>query len=154
MERNVKPQLIFYTILIMFAVVPIINLLMVFNEQLHLPEGLSFIEEWMKESEAQAARLTEVFLVMDTPQELFYNLLIIAILPAIGEEFLFRGILQRLFHELTKNIHVTIFITAALFSAIHMQFYGFLPRMLLGVMFGYLYVLEWKYLDTGIRTFC
>jgi uncharacterized protein len=128
------------TTIIMFAIVPLINLLMVFNAELHLPSFLSVVEQWMKSSEEKAARLTEVFLVMKTPGELYYNLLIIAVLPALGEELLFRGILQRLFNDLTKNIHVAIFITAALFSAIHMQFYGFLPRMVLGVLFGYLFV--------------
>jgi len=140
LTEKVNFNVLSYTILIMFAVVPLINVLMVFNQQLHLPEFLSSIEEWMKSSEANAARITEVFLIMNSPDELLYNLLIIAVLPAIGEEFLFRGVLQRLFHEMTNNIHVTILITAALFSAIHMQFYGFLPRMVLGVLFGYLMV--------------
>jgi membrane protease YdiL (CAAX protease family) len=66
------------------------------------------------------------------------NLLMIAILPAIGEELLFRGVLLRLFREWTKNVHVAIIITALLFSFIHFQFYGFLPRFLMGVLFGYL----------------
>ncbi len=67
------------------------------------------------------------------------NLLMIAILPAIGEEFFFRGILQRLFSEWFKNIHVAIFITAFIFSAIHFQFFGFFPRFLLGLYLGYLF---------------
>jgi len=64
----------------------------------------------------------------------------IAILPAIGEELLFRGVLQRIFANWTKNIHLGVWIAAILFSAMHMQFYGFLPRMMLGVLFGYLFV--------------
>jgi membrane protease YdiL (CAAX protease family) len=129
-----------YTILIMFASVPLINLMIAYNEQMHLPGFLSSIEEWMKKSEENAKRITEVFLKIDSPGDLFYNLLIIALLPALGEEFLFRGVLQKMFQEMTRNIHLTVFITAALFSAIHMQFYGFLPRMFLGVLFGYLLV--------------
>jgi uncharacterized protein len=64
----------------------------------------------------------------------------IAILPAIGEELMFRGVIQRIFTNWTKNYHWGIWISAFLFSAMHMQFYGFLPRMLLGGMFGYLLV--------------
>jgi uncharacterized protein len=94
----------------------------------------------MKESEAQAMKITEAFLKMETTQDLLINLLVIAVVPAIGEELLFRGVLQRLFQELTKNIHLTVFLSAAIFSAIHMQFYGFLPRMFLGVLFGYMLV--------------
>jgi membrane protease YdiL (CAAX protease family) len=64
---------------------------------------------------------------------------VIAVLPAIGEELVFRGIIQRELFRGTNNIHVAIWISAAIFSAIHIQFYGFVPRMLLGALFGYLY---------------
>lgn len=140
LEQKPTAPAVAYTILLMFAAVPLINLMMSVNQQMHLPEFLSGVEQWMKESEENAMKITEAFLKMDTTSELFYNLLIVAVLPALGEEFLFRGILQRLFHEQTKNIHLAIFLTAALFSAFHMQFYGFLPRMFLGVLFGYLLV--------------
>jgi len=135
-----KPIVLGLSILLMFSAVPLINLIHIFNQQLELPAFLSGIEEWMKQSEANAQRITEVFLNIKTTQELYYNLLIVAILPALGEEFLFRGVLQRLFKELTNNVHAAVIITAILFSAIHMQFYGFFPRMLLGLMFGYLLV--------------
>jgi hypothetical protein len=88
--------------------------------------------------EDSAARLTELFLVTDTTRDLMMNLLMIAILPAIGEEFLFRGVIQRLFTEWTRNNHIGIFLAAFLFSFIHFQFYGFLPRFMLGLFFGYL----------------
>ena len=65
------------------------------------------------------------------------GLLVIALLPAIGEELVFRGILQRELWRGTLNIHVAIWVSAAIFSAIHMQFYGFVPRLLLGALFGY-----------------
>lgn len=134
------PVVFIATVVIMFAAVPLINLMMAYNQHLHFPEFLSSVETWMKESEAQAMKITEAFLKMETTQDMLINLLVIAVVPAIGEELLFRGVLQRLFHELTKNIHVTVFLSAAIFSAIHMQFYGFLPRMFLGVLFGYMLV--------------
>ena len=68
------------------------------------------------------------------------NLVVMAVVPAIGEEFLFRGLLQRLFTSFFKNRHASIWVTAAIFSAIHMQFYGFLPRMMIGAMLGYMLV--------------
>jgi hypothetical protein len=64
----------------------------------------------------------------------------IAFLPAIGEELLFRGVIQRIFTSWTRNQHWGIWISAILFSALHMQFYGFIPRVFLGVLFGYLLV--------------
>ncbi len=135
-----KPIILALGILLMFSAVPLINLIHIFNQQMELPSFLSGIETWMKESEANAERITEVFLSIKSTQELFYNLLIVAVLPALGEELLFRGVLQKLFKELTNNVHAAVIITAILFSAIHMQFYGFFPRMLLGLMFGYLLV--------------
>ena len=104
-----------------------------------LPEFLWRIEDWMKETEDQAARLTESFLNVDSSGGLIINLIMIAIIPAIGEELFFRGLLQRLIAEWFKNAHIAIFLASFLFAAIHLQFYGFLPRMILGVLFGYLF---------------
>lgn len=131
--------MIILAVAIMFAAVPLINLMLVWNQDMNFPPFLSGIEEWMKASEDNATRITEALLNMKSGNELFYNLLIIAVLPALGEEFLFRGILMKLFNEITNNIHAAIIITAVIFSAIHMQFYGFVPRMMLGILFGYLY---------------
>ncbi|MFN5325087.1 MAG: lysostaphin resistance A-like protein [Bacteroidota bacterium] len=119
---------------------PLVNFMVLINEQMHLPEAFQSVEQWMIESEAQLKELTEAMLNMGSFSDLAINLFIIAIIPALAEELLFRGLLQRLFLEFTKNKHAAIWISAILFSAIHMQFYGFIPRMLLGVMFGYLLV--------------
>ena len=43
------------------------------------------------------------------------------------------------FLEERGNIHLSIWASAIIFSAIHFQFYGFIPRLLLGALFGYLY---------------
>jgi len=131
---------LFLVVVIMFFASPFINFVGELNSNMHLPEWLSGIENWMKESENKAAELTEAFLKVDTIYGLFFNVFMIAILPAIGEELLFRGVIQRIFTKMTKNNHWGIWISAILFSALHMQFYGFLPRMLLGVLFGYLLV--------------
>jgi membrane protease YdiL (CAAX protease family) len=86
-----------------------------------------------------AAEMVKNLLLVDQPYELWFNLFIIAVVPAIGEEFIFRGILQKKLVEQMKNPHVAIWLAALIFSAIHMQFQGFLPRMLLGAILGYLY---------------
>jgi uncharacterized protein len=138
LHRSPHFNLIILSILIMFAAVPAINMMLYFNQQMELPSFLSKLEEWIKESEENATKITEVFLKMNSPGEMIYNLFIVALLPALGEELLFRGLIQKLFRQLTNNIHIAIFLTAILFSAIHMQFYGFLPRMMLGVLFGYM----------------
>jgi uncharacterized protein len=127
------------TTLIMFVSLPMISWATSLNEMIKLPDFMKGIEEWMKETEETAAGLTESFLKVDSVGGLLVNLLMIAIIPSIGEELFFRGLLQRLLGELFRNIHLAIFITAFLFAAIHLQFYGFLPRMMLGILFGYLY---------------
>lgn len=119
---------------------PLINFLIEVNGHMVLPEFLSGMEEWMKDYELKAQKLTEVFLADTSPQQFLVNFLMIAVLPAVGEEFLFRGVFQKLFAEITKRKILAVFITGAFFSAIHLQFYGFLPRFLLGVYFGLLLV--------------
>ncbi len=120
---------------------PVIEWFSVLNQQLVLPSWMSSVEEWMRSSEDQAAEITKAFLDTKTAGGLLGNLFIVAVLPAIGEELLFRGILQQLIKKMTGSSHRAIWITAVLFSALHLQFFGFLPRMLLGALFGYL--LEW-----------
>ena len=98
------------------------------------------IEKWMKDAEESAAEITKAFLDVKTIPGLVFNVFMIAFLPAVGEELLFRGIIQRIFTDMTKSHHWGIWISAILFSAMHFQFYGFVPRVLLGALFGYLLV--------------
>lgn len=126
--------------IIVFSSSPIINLIGQWNANMILPKWMSGIEAWMKQTEQSTAQLTELFVKADSMSVLFYNIFVIAFIPAIGEELLFRGVLQRIFTDWTKNKHVAIWITAVLFSALHFQFYGFMPRAILGAMFGYLLI--------------
>ena len=139
LDKSSRWLIYLITFALMFAALPLINWMVSVNEMMKLPDFLKGMEDWMKSAEDEAAKLTEVFMKMPVFGAFLFNLLMIALLPAIGEEFLFRGLLQRLMQEWLKNIHVAIFISAFFFSAMHMQFYGFLPRMFLGVLFGYLF---------------
>ncbi|MDP1622378.1 MAG: CPBP family intramembrane metalloprotease [Bacteroidales bacterium] len=137
-----KPSRLFayiITFALMFASLPFINWMITVNEAIQLPGFLHVVEQWMKTTEAEAAKLTETFMNMPAFGGFLFNMVMIALLPAVGEEFMFRGVLQRMLKEWLGNIHVAIFISAFLFSAMHMQFYGFFPRMMLGMMFGYLF---------------
>ncbi len=125
---------------VIIAILPFIHWVAGINEMMSLPEWLSGMEGWMRRSEEQAKELTELFLATSTPGGLVLNLFMIAVLPAIGEELLFRGVMLRLFREWTKNPHIAVLVSAFLFSALHLQFYGFLPRFLLGIVLGYLFV--------------
>jgi membrane protease YdiL (CAAX protease family) len=128
------------TAMVVFTLLPFTHWLLSINENLHLPEFLSSLETWMKNSEESAARLTEAFLKTEHLSGLFVNILIVGVLAAVGEELLFRSVLIRLFGNWFKNIHLAVVVSALLFSAFHLQFYGFLPRLMLGLLFGYLFV--------------
>jgi hypothetical protein len=105
-----------------------------------LPHFLSGVEQWMKQSEQLADKVTKLFLITNSSGVWLVNLLVMALLPALGEEMLFRGLIQRYMIGLTRNTHAAIWITACIFSAFHLQFYGFIPRLLLGALLGYLFV--------------
>ncbi len=136
MDKKVPWMHILLAIGIMICAIPAINLLADLNGQIKLPKSLDFIEHFMRQQEDTAAALTERFLQADNIGMLLINLGLMALLPALAEELTFRGTLQQIF----GNRHVAIWVTAFIFSAIHMQFYGFIPRMLMGAMFGYLFV--------------
>ena len=127
-------------ILIILLAGPMINYLVEWNEQLRLPEYLKSIEQWMQNSEESAARLTEQLLNTAKIIDMVINLLMIGILPAIGEELLFRSALIGILRKMFRNIHWPVIISAVIFSAFHLQFYGFFPRFVLGLMLGYLFV--------------
>jgi hypothetical protein len=140
LNKTVNFASVLLVLLLSFAASPFINFIGEMNANMHLPEWLSGVETWMKNAEENAAEITEAFLKVENLGGLFFNVFMVAVLPAVGEELLFRGVIQRIFINWTKSIHWGIWISAILFSALHMQFYGFIPRMFLGVLFGYLLV--------------
>lgn len=125
-------------VILMFVSLPITNLLTSWNEKMNFGETFESLEAMLKQLEETAGDLTERMLQADTFGGLLFNLLVIALIPAIGEELTFRGVLQQ---SLTKrcNAHVAVWLSAFVFSFIHFQFYGFLPRMFLGLLLGYLF---------------
>lgn len=130
-------------VLVMCSIVmaiPVLNLLTMWNARLDLPDWLQSVERQIIALEESANQLTQLFLDGNNYKDLVVNLIMIAILPAIGEEFLFRGVFQRLFSEWTRNQHWGVIMGALIFSFFHFQFYGFVPRFLLGIYFGYLLV--------------
>lgn len=135
---GISRKTVIYVILSMLVALPFLNLTIQFNEVMKLPEWMKPLEDWMIASEKDAKQLTDVVLNTGNWMDLIANLLIIGLLAAVGEELLFRGVLQNIFGRKLTNEHVVIWLTAILFSAIHLQFYGFIPRMLMGAYFGYL----------------
>ena len=115
------------------------GLLVELNAQLQLPDFLSEVEVWMKETELQLMELTKFLTDFQSITELLTGILVIGVFAGIGEEMFFRGLLQPKMQYYLRSPHLGIWVTAFIFSAIHAQFFGFLPRMFLGTVFGYLY---------------
>ena len=139
--NKVAPATLFVLVFVlMLCATPLLEWLALVNQKMQLPHALKDLEIWMRAKETEAAMLTKKLLVMHNYSDLAINLLMIAIIPAVGEELFFRGGLQNIFGQWFKNPHIAIWLTAIVFSAIHVQFFGFFPRMFLGALFGYLLV--------------
>jgi membrane protease YdiL (CAAX protease family) len=121
------------------SLVPLINAMAFLNSLLSLPEALSDFEIWMLESEKENEAIINAFVHTDNWFDWTFSFFLMAALPAVGEEIIFRGTLQKLLFEKLKNQHLAIWITAILFSAVHFQFFSFLPRVVIGAGLGYLF---------------
>ncbi|MDA0313758.1 MAG: CPBP family intramembrane metalloprotease [Bacteroidetes bacterium] len=115
------------------------GLLVYWNSQLVLPDSLSDVEQWMRDTEIQLMELTQFLTDFQSIPELLTGILVIGVFAGVGEELFFRGLIQPKVQGYLRSPHLGIWVTALIFSAIHVQFYGFLPRMFLGALFGYLY---------------
>jgi len=132
-------DIILLGILITMAFMPFNSWIIEWNSHLKLPVLLKGLEQWMQEKETSMANMTQFLTAYQSWFKLLVAITVIAIIPAIGEEVLFRGIIQRkIFHKI-PNMHISIWLSAVFFSTIHFQFYGFVPRILLGAILGYLY---------------
>ena len=138
LNRGIDGQKTIMIIVLVVISLPIINALMTWNQGLHLPTYMESTEEWMRNKEVLLTGITEIFMKPSSINALFINLLVMAVLPAFGEEFIFRGILMKWFSK-SMNIHLAIVLSAFLFSAIHIQFLGFFPRFFMGLILGYVF---------------
>jgi len=127
-----------YTVLLSIAAMVVISAIGVWNLSLDLPD--SAFEQWAQAKEAELKILTDHLIDFTSTGQFLLAIVVIGVIPAVGEELLFRGLIQNFISKISNNHHAGIWISAILFSAIHLQFYGFFPRVLLGVLFGYLYV--------------
>jgi len=123
------------TTIITFSFMPVNSLIIEWNMGIDFPD---LLENWFRDREDEAQQITKALTNFTSPNYFILAFIVIAIIPAIGEELVFRGLIQNKLWE-ASNIHVAIWVTGILFGVIHLQFYGVVPRILLGVLFGYLY---------------
>ena len=133
LQKLPKPSLIGLGFLMLVVSIPLVQYAYQVNKMIPLPQ-------WMIDMENSTGNILEAIIAKENFYEIIVNVLLIAVIPAIGEEMMFRGIIQQQFGRLLKNEHITVWLSAAFFSAIHMQFQGFLARMILGALLGYLLI--------------
>jgi membrane protease YdiL (CAAX protease family) len=139
--KTSKPATFFIlSLMLYFTFLPVLEYLIKWNQSWQLPAAFAEVERSMIAMENQAKELTELLIKYDSNWGFLKVLIVVAVLPAIGEELFFRGLLQNELKYFFKNIHVAVWVSAFVFSFIHFQFFGFIPRMVLGLMFGYAYV--------------
>lgn len=124
-------------VVIYVAMMPAMNWIVAWNESVVLPDWLAPHERWLKDSEAAAKAVTARLVDVSSIPEMLMAILYVGILTGMGEELFFRGALQNVLLKGMRNKHIAVWMAAVLFSALHLQFYGFVPRLLLGAFFGY-----------------
>jgi uncharacterized protein len=137
--QKLQGGLLLLCLFIMISFIVVDSAIIEWNKNIVFPEFLKSFELWARSHEEQAEALTKMFTQFTSFGDFAIAMIVVAVGAGICEEFLFRGIIQNELMRGTKNIHVSIWVAAFLFSAIHLQFFGFVPRMLLGGLFGYLY---------------
>lgn len=137
--KNVSYHWFIIGFVMMYAILPLNNVFAEWNAGLKLPESMSRIEELIKEMYESSAVVLEKLVNVNTFGGFVINLIMIAGLAALGEELLFRSIIQTSLIKTCKNAHVGIIIASAIFSFIHFDFYAFIPRLVLGMLLGYMF---------------
>lgn len=139
-DRRIDLRLLLLAAAALITATPMMNRLIALNEAVTLPDSLAWLEQSLKQMEEQAAATIAVMQGGTSVGDLVMNILIIGVLAGLGEELFFRGTFLRLMTTGRINPHVAVWTVAIVFSAVHLQFYGFVPRTLLGAYFGYLVV--------------
>ena len=119
---------------------PALNWIVDWNQNVHLPSSMAAWEQRMRDTEAALEQLVQPLLATNTFGEMLLAFVVVGVMAGVSEEFFFRGALMGILRRGRANIHWVVWIVAIVFSAIHFQFLGFVPRMLLGAWFGYLLV--------------
>ena len=121
------------------VILPLMSVIIAWNAGAHFPGALHGFEMWARASEDRAAELTKYLTRFNSGARFAVGVVVIALVPAVAEELVFRGVIQK---NLVRwfSPHVGVWLGAAIFSAIHFQFFGFVPRFVLGLVLGYLYL--------------
>ena len=140
LKLNTAPswKAVLFTLLTFVISMPAMNYIVAWNSSISLPDSMQAIEQWMRATEQAAQEVTEMFLHHESFLAMIGGVLLVGVLTGFSEEMFFRGGLQGIFTSQKINAHISIWFVAIMFSVLHFQFFGFVPRMLLGALFGYM----------------
>ena len=139
-KTSVKARMVLISIGFLLLALPFVQLSMLLNQAISFPDFLSGLEQQLRDQHEQVEALTENMIRMPNFGFFLLNVVLIAVLPAVAEEFFFRGFVQNFFKKWSGKVHLAIWVSAFIFSLIHFQFFAFIPRLLLGALFGYMLV--------------
>lgn len=140
LKKSISIEAITGSLLLIIVAFPMINALAEFNEMMNLPEWLNALEKNLRLTEERAMQFMEALLKTSSAGTMLINIFIIGVIPAVSEEVLFRGVLQNEIESVTSKPILAVIIAAFIFSALHYQFFTFLPRFVLGIMMGLVYI--------------
>lgn len=123
------------SIIILLLAMPAVGVLGDWNQNIHF----GALDQTFRQLNQKATEITNAMLRMKNWGSLLYDLLLIAVIPAIAEEAFFRGVLQKLFIRMTKRAWIGILIASVVFSLLHAEMLGFFPRAALGIVLGLIY---------------
>jgi membrane protease YdiL (CAAX protease family) len=138
MRARFRTSAIVLAILILVASLPMVGVLGDWNQQIHFGS----LDQSLRALNEKAQQITRAMLVMPDGGSLVFNLILIALVPAIAEEMFFRGVIQRLLVRITRRAWLGILIASIIFSLLHGEMLGFFPRVALGVVLGLIYYIS------------
>ncbi len=139
-KNTIRFKPLMLSVFVMVTIIPFITVLINLNSSIEFPVWLSALEEYFMKAEENAVQLTNSILLSAEPTDLITAIVLMAIIPGIVEEIFFRGIVQKQLLDTLNNVHYAVLMGAFLFSLFHFQFYGFIPRLIMGVLLGYIFL--------------
>lgn len=127
-------------IIVYVLALPAMNQIIEWNASIHFPQALHEVEETLRKWEESNNGITRKLLESSSIVGIITGVCIVGILTGFSEEIFFRGALQGIFVRSRIGTAISVWVAAIIFSAIHFQFFGFIPRMLMGAFFGYLLI--------------
>lgn len=140
LEQRCEPRAYAGVVIVYILALPAMNQIIAWNADLHFPQWAAGIEKTLRSWEETNGAVAAKILDTKTFGQMLATVSVVGLLTGFSEEVLFRGALQRIFAKSGISATAAVWIAAFIFSAIHFQFFGFVPRLLMGAFFGFTFI--------------